>query len=81
VPVVFFLFPGRWIGRGEARLLGLQHHQTLHLWTIFSGHMKSLVYAKKSNSMAELKAVMSTVEKAQMCVNNHGGHFETAYHT
>lgn len=64
------------------------------------GHMKPLVYAKRSNNKAELinrimcvahqirndqevimGAVMSLVERAQMCVNNKGGHFENVNRT
>jgi hypothetical protein len=64
------------------------------------GRMKSLMYAKRSNSRAELinrimhaadqirndqqmvmKAVMSTVKRAQMCVDNQDGHFVNAYLT
>jgi hypothetical protein len=61
------------------------------------GHVKFLVFAKRSSSRAELInqlmvatdqirkvqglvmwAVMSIVERAQMCVDNRGSHFKNA---
>jgi hypothetical protein len=91
-------FPDRWIGRGGSAAWPARSPNLSPLDFFLWGHMKSLVYAVKSNSRADCellnrimdscahikndhvsvkRAVTSVTGRAQLCIDNQCGHFES----